>query len=496
MGIVIRQSFWSTIFLFLGVFLGAINILFLFRSIIGDEFFGLTRILLSVGFISAEFAVLGTPTMIIKYFPFFKEEKNKGIVLYTFLISCIGTILAALALYLFKEPIISAKEGDAGLIGQYYFVSIIILVGVALYKFFHGYFNAILKTTVPTFLNELMLRVYITLWLLAYHFFEIEIYDWLLVFGLIYTINPLVMIIYLKAKGVFDLSWNKKLDRPFIFTSLNFGLWNLLAGASVSLVNNVDIFMVGLLLSNGEEKAGFYAIALYIVSLIVIPTRAMTNVTHPLVARMFKDQNFAGLKKIYAQSSINLLVVCGLLFVLIWINVDNIFLILGDDPEMGKWVVLFVGLSKLFAVATGVNGALINHSPHFRYTTYFILILAIITIASNLIFIPRYEILGAAAATAFSLAMFNFLKWLFVWVKLKMQPFDIRSIKALIVGLVCIGVSYIIPEFFSENLTGRLLDIGLRSLICGGVFISMTLWLGLSDEIDRIVSLLKSKIAK
>lgn len=494
MGIVIRQSFWSTIYLFIGVFLGAVNILFLFRNIIGDEFFGLTRILLSIGFISAEFATLGSPTMLINYFPFFKNEKNKGIVIYTFLVACIGILITSVILIVFKEPIISAKQGDPELIRNYYFVSLIVLVGVALYKIFNGYLKAILRTTVPIFLNDVMLRVYITLWLLAYHFFHIEMYDWLLVFGLFYALNPLIMLLYLISIGKLDLSWNKNIDRPFIKTSMNFGLWNLTAGASSSLVNNVDVFMVGILLSDGLSKAGFYTIALYMVSLIVLPTRAISNVTQPLVAQMFSNKNMLGLNKLYGQTSINQLIICGFFFALIWVNIDNIFLLMGDEPGKGKWIVLIVGLAKLFSVATGVNGVLINHSPHFRYTTYFIVVLAILTIISNLIFIPQYGILGAAIATAFSLVMFNFLKWLFVWIKLDMQPFNAKSLKAVLVIVVSIVVSNLIPLSLGDSILERCLEIGIMTLISGGLFIVLALWLNLSNEISDLYSLAKKKV--
>ncbi|MEM7163285.1 MAG: polysaccharide biosynthesis C-terminal domain-containing protein [Bacteroidota bacterium] len=493
MGIVIRQSFWSSIFLFLGVVLGALNVLVLFKQVLGDELFGLTRILLSFSFIGAEFAMLGSPTMLIKYFPFFKEEKKKGIILFAFCIASIGIILVSLMLILFKEDFISAKEGDAELISGYYFISIIALIGVAFYKFFQAYFKALLDTVIPVFLNDFMLRLYVTLWLLAYQYLSIPLYEWMLGFGLLYLINPLLMTVILFYRKKIDFSWNKRIDNAFRKEAISYGFWNLMAGASMSIVNSIDILMLGWLLMKAEEQVAVYSRALYIAALIIIPLRAIGNIVQPLVANMFKEENYEGLIRIYKQSSINQLIVSGLVFVLIWINIEEIFWILGDDASIAKWVVFFIGLSKVFSVATGVNGIIINHSKYFKFTTYFIVVLAILTVLFNQLLIPKYQLLGAAIATSFALFSFNFLKWLFVWIRLKMQPFDLNSLKVLITGIITVLICNFIPHFFEVDLIGELSTIVLRSLVATILFISVILAFNLSDEVKGIYKSISNK---
>ena len=489
MGIVIRQSFWNSIFIYAGFLLGAINILILFRPIIGDENFGLTRIILSVAYISSEVALLGSPTMFIKYFPFFKDEKKKGIILFSLLIATLGIVVTGILLIIFQEPIIELKRGDSDLFANYFLLTIPVLLGVGLFKFFQAFLKSLLKSTIPVFLNDVLQRVYITIWLLAYYFFEIPISTWLTAFCFIYMINPLVMILYLWRQGNLDLSWSPRVNIRFMKESMTFGLWNLLAGASMSLVNNIDIFMVGVLLTNGEVKAGFYTIALYMVSLVVIPTRAISSIVQPLIAQMFKNNDFPGLKLIYSQTSINQLILCGAIFIVIWVNIDLLFQLLGDDPNEGKWIVLFVGFARLFSVATGVNGLLINHSKFFRSTTYFTLVLAVLTVFANIIFIPRLGLNGAAIATAFSLFTFNFLKWAYVWMKLKMQPFSVKSLIAVIFGCFSIGISYLLPDLLNaqNGMVNMIFEIIVRTLICGGVFLALVYGFNLSTELNRIV---------
>ena len=485
-------------FIYAGFLLGAINILVLFRPIIGEENFGLTRIILSVAYISSEFALLGSPTMFIKYFPFFKDERKKGIILFSLMIAFLGIIVIGILLILFQEEIIAFKKGDPELLNTYFLLTIPVLLGVGMFKFFQAFLKSLLKSTIPVFLNDVMQRVYITLWLLAYYFLEIPFPTWIVAFSFLYLINPMVMIIYLWRQGKLDLSWSPRINKPFVKESMTFGLWNLMAGASMSLVNHIDIVMVGILMTNGEIEAGFYTIAVYIVSLIIIPTKAISHIAQPLIAGMFKENDVKGLKLLYSQTSINQLVLCGAIFVVIWVNIDLLFQLMGDDPTIGRWIVLYVGLARLFSVATGVNGLIINHSRYFRATTYFILVLAIFTIVANLIMIPKLGLIGAALATAFSLFSFNVLKWGFVWAKLKMQPFSAKSLIALLFGIIAIGLSFILPDMFNTNdgLIQTALEIIYRSLVCGGLFFVLVYVFNISDEISRIVGVLVQKVMK
>jgi O-antigen/teichoic acid export membrane protein len=54
----------------------------------------------------------------------------------------------------------------------------------------------------------------------------------------------------------------------------------------------------------------------------------------------------------------------------------------------------------------------------------------------NLIFIPLYGITGAAFATLGAYSIFNLIKFLFILIRFKLQPFNHKNLLVLIIGAV------------------------------------------------------------
>ena len=106
----------------------------------------------------------------------------------------------------------------------------------------------------------------------------------------------------------------------------------------------------------------------------------------------------------------------------------------------------------------------------------------VVSIATNFIFIPILGGVGAAIAAATSFFVFNFSKWLFLYIKYKMQPVDFKQLFVLILGFVCVGVNYFIPQ-----LNNVYLDIIFRSGIITLIFMSVLYFTKMSFDLnDRI----------
>ena len=104
-------------------------------------------------------------------------------------------------------------------------------------------------------------------------------------------------------------------------------------------------------------------------------------------------------------------------------------------------VFFYVGLAKLIDVSAGVNGAIIATSDKYRFDLYINLVLIIVTIISNVIFIPKYGIEGAAMATALALFIHNMVKTLILYSLYQIQPFQISNFKLLAIGLATFFLS-------------------------------------------------------
>jgi O-antigen/teichoic acid export membrane protein len=225
-------------------------------------------------------------------------------------------------------------------------------------------------------------------------------------------------------------------------------------------------------------------------TVIEIPKRSISQMSDAIIANAFENERLDEVKKIYKQSSINQLILGGFVFILVVINLDNIYSIMpkGDEFSSGKWIVVLIGLSKLIDMGFGVNSEIIISSKHYKTNIYFVLILAILTISLNIILIPQFGLIGAALATISSVFLFNLMKMIYIYYRLQFQPFSIHTLSTLLLSGLCFAIMSLVPQFSNPILNGAYLTI-LTTLIFG----VLMLFFKPSKEITKIIQPLRDK---
>ena len=129
------------------------------------------------------------------------------------------------------------------------------------------------------------------------------------------------------------------------------------------------------------------------------------------------------------KSANNLLLLSGLLFLLINLNLNDFYnwVNLGDYT-VALEVVLIVSLGKLFTMSLGCLNNIIANSKYYSYMFWFSTISALLAVFLNLYLIKFYGIIGAAYATLIVITLINFLKILLVHLKLKINPYSNKTI--------------------------------------------------------------------
>ena len=113
MGIVRKQSILSSIYIYIGFIIGAINILILFPKYFTTEQIGLTRILLDVALLFATLCTLGSIPITLKFFPFYQSylpKKKNDLPFLTMILGISGSLLLIIFLPYLK-PLIIRKFG-------------------------------------------------------------------------------------------------------------------------------------------------------------------------------------------------------------------------------------------------------------------------------------------------------------------------------------------------------------------------------------------------
>ncbi|MEO8233559.1 MAG: oligosaccharide flippase family protein [Ignavibacteriota bacterium] len=494
MGIVIRQSIKTTVVSYIGFAIGYLNTLLLFPLVLSKEQIGLTRLLISVSFLFATFASLGAGNIPTKFFPYFRDEskQHNGILSFLLSIGLAGFSLFVVVFILLKDVIFNIYSKNSPLLLEYFFYFIPFTLIVVLTTIFESYLIVQQKPILPAFVREVFIRLLMMLGLTAIYFGFFTFSSFANSIIIYYLLGLLVLVLYIKREKILFLKPNFQIIKSKHFKEmLVFAGFVIMGNASATIIVNIDSLMLSAY--SGLGSAGIYTIAFFIAAVIEIPKRSISQVVIPIVSQANKDGDIPKLKELYQKTSLNQLIVGGLIFLGIWCNVENIFKLIphGEIYVQGKWVVFFIGLSKLFDMATGVNQEIVGTSKYYKIDLLFYLFLVVIAVITNYLFIPIYGITGAAIASAISIFLFNTIRYLFLFKVFKIQPFSFNTLKVLAIFLLTLLISHLIPPF-----NNFIFDLILRSLVVLFLFGGLVLLLKISEDVQIVVNSIIGRIKR
>ena len=493
MGIVINQSIKNSLSFYFGMFLGAISTVFVYPNVFNDQpdHWGLIQLIVAYSFIISTFSNFGVPKTFIRFFPII-ENKSK-FYFFSFLLITIGYLLFLILALFFEDWFFKFISASPLLIDKFYLIYFMVLI-ISVYELFVSISRSNLNSTLPTFLNEAFLKSY-SLIVLILHGLKILNFDQFLFFYVGGYLMKLI-VIFISQFNTKSINLIFSLRGIKITELIQFGLFVIVGGASAMLVSRLDMVMIGKFM--GLKHVAFYSVAFYVGNAIRVPGRAVVAISAPIVSKAWKNNDLKLIKDIYYKSSINQLIIGGIFFVCVWLSVDDIFSLLPEKFSGGRLVVFFIGLSQLFNVAMGVNGAIILNSKYYRFDLYANLFLLAVTFLSNYLFIPDSSPLkelgivginGAAFATALSIFLFNFIKFVFIYVKAKLHPFDIKTLYSI---LLLLFVYYVVDSLSLDF--NPYLNILLNSSISLIIFVPILLYTKLSFELLSIYNNFKNRL--
>ena len=148
------------------------------------------------------------------------------------------------------------------------------------------------------------------------------------------------------------------------------------------------------------EEVAFYGVGVYIALVIGIPSRAMQQIVNPMTAKALNRDDRGLVQQLYSDSSFYLLMIGGLLFLCININIESIYELIGKPAyQIGIPVVLIISSVELVKLFLGNANSILTNSKFYKVFFYVALAMAIGVVILNRLFIPRLGIAGAAWAT-------------------------------------------------------------------------------------------------
>ena len=432
MGIVLKQTSKNVFIISIALVVGGINTLYFYPEFLKDKYYGLVVFLLATSNLLQPLMSLGAQHTIIKFYSSFNDKKSKDIFLSTIIFVPLLIIIPVSFLVVQIHDIIgSFLSMQNPIIESYVWVIFLISFATSYFEVFYAWSRVQLKSVFGNALKEVYprLSVFILLILVYINLIKKEDFVWFLT-GL-YFLRLIIMILYslsiYKPKFSFTLPLNFR-------EILSYSLYILLAGSAASLLIDIDKYMIPQ--KEAISQTAYYAVAVFIATVVEIPGRAMFQIINPLVARSLNENNINELNDLYTKSSINLLIIAGLFFLVININIVPFYNLMSSSSYGDAiWVVLMISLSKLILMSFGCGPAILATSKFYKITLPFSIFMAVSVYFLNDILIDIYSINGAALSTLIVVIFFTFFKILYIKFKLDIIPYSIHTIKVLAIIL-------------------------------------------------------------
>lgn len=484
MGIVKKQAYKNTFVSYAGMAIAYVNTVLLFpMATTSTAQYGFYNLVISVSVLYSLVSSMGGPSIIAKYFPFYRtdDRKHNGFIFWIAGLALAGFIVATLLYVILKPVILGAYTTNSPLFVHFYYYLIPLSFFVVAFNYLEMTGRVVYITIYSNVLQNVVLRALTACYLLMIYFNWISFQDFIFLYIGSNGLISLLLLISIAASGKFSRGISdyrfKEIQKREI---INFGLFTLVSSSVYVLLQKVDTLMLSSMV--GDSIQGAYSWYFNIAILISVPAQALSRTTYAIVADSWKSKNMANIAEVYEKTSIIQMVVGCLLFIGIIINRENLYAIARNkeytDPKYFS-LFLVIGFGFLVDITGGLNTYIITTSHKYRLITALIIIASIFCIGLNYLLIPKYKGLGAAISYLLTTAGLNFVTWFYIKYRFKMQPFTYKHLVVIAVSII----SYFAGSYF-WRMPNLYLDIAARSAITAIVYISLCFMFKISEDIN------------
>lgn len=492
-----KQSIIASFVVYTGFALGFFNTyLFTRQGGFTKEQFGLTAIFVAVAQLMYSVANLGMTAFITKFFPYYKAHvpKNKNDQLtIALLVSLAGFLLVVVLGLFFKGILLNKIFSNSPELPEYYWWLFPFGLGYTFFMILDAYSWQLHKAVLSNFLKEVMFRAFVTVLISLTAFGLIRNFAVFIgIYSFVYIALALYLFLHLNRQKHLHFSFQQsavtKKFRKKILALIGF-VWS--GGLVYTLASVVDTIFIAAILPNGIGAAGVFTFGQYVASLIQAPQRAVVAASTGSLSQAWKDKDFRKLNKIYHRSSINMLLFSCAMFCLVWINFDDGIKTFHIQQSFtgAKWVFFWFGLTRIVDMGTGLNAQIISTSAYWRFEFITGLILLAVTLLLNFFLTRALGMTGPAIANLVSFAVYNTIRYVFLLRRFNMQPFDAKTLYALLLTGVCFALSHLL----FKNFYGVQWMV-VRSLVFCLPFGAAMIWLKLSPDAIPVWETVKKRM--
>jgi O-antigen/teichoic acid export membrane protein len=492
-----RQSLISSGVVYIGFAVGLLNFYFFGKEgLFTSTEYGLTNMFIAIATLMMAFSILAMPVYIVKFYPYYKDnltsEKNDMLSI-ALVASTIAFLLVIIAGWVFRHLVIRKFGANSPELIQYYKWVFPMGFGLTIYSILEAYAWSIHKPVLASFLKEVQWRLLTTVLIVLFIFKIIPSFDlFIKLYAFTYPAIAVTLLLYLLFTKRLKLTLSiSKVTRRYAKKIIALCAFAYSGTLIFHLSQVFDSLVIGAVLDNGLEKVGIFGLATILTSVIQAPQRAIVATAISHLSRAWKERNMALLQKVYQRSSINLLIFASGIFLLMVLNYKEVILTipLKSNFLLGFNAFIFLGLTRVVDLGTGVNAEIIATSNYWRFQLVCGVVLLTLMLPLTYLLAKEFDILGPAIAQLISMAIYNAMRIIFLWKKFRLFPFTMNSLWTLVLG-VC---AFALCHYLFRNLHGYT-GLILRSVVFLAIYGSGVLYLKLSPDIAPVVESIRKRI--
>lgn len=491
MGIVFRQSIKSTIVIFAGALLGAgLNIIY--THVFSQTLLGVSRNLINQGAVLYLFLMMGTISIIHTYAQRYalNDPKRPVVITFSLIVPVLATGLFCIPYFLMKDFVVGRYQGfDRQYLSEFYNLLPVLGLLWSFMALLEYYLMSQMKVALGNSMREIVLRLGNVALLGAFFFDWIDFHQFVVGTVLVHLL-PVFLLFYFSSKTEgfgFSLNW-KLFSKPELKSIVHYSWYHMLLMVSLSLTGTLDILLLAPLSPNGLADVATYNFALFLISILIIPYKAMSGAAFPRLNQAFVDKE-SNLHSLFNRSSLNMQIVAMGMWLIVVCNLQNAVAILpGQYADLAPCV-LILSIGRMIDMATGLNTELISITNYYKFTFRLSLALLVAIVVLDRIFIPHFGLFGAAWVSTITLAVFNLFKMGFLYRKMRLSPISKQTGVIALVGIGIFLLNFLLPQ-----MPHPVVDALYRSVILVSLFAAAMYYLRPSPDLhDFLQQIRKNK---
>ncbi len=493
MGNIRKQTIISSILVYIGFFIGAINTyLYVKEGHFSAEQFALTRVFFDIGQNFYVFASLGIIPIVLKFYPYYKSnlpDNKNDLLSWALLTSLVGFTIVLIGGYLIEPLIVRKFTERSKLIVEYYHFIFPFAFGMLIFSVFEAYYWALHKTIIPNFLKETGLRILTLVLILLYYFGLISYHTFIQLFSTLFIVISLILFGYL----IYLNKWHFTLTRSKVtkrFFKKMMGMQGLIFGGMIINVLGQTMDSIFIASLKGLGFAGVYTLALYAANFVQVPQRSMQSIATGIISQAWKDKKYAEINRIYQRSSINMLLMSLFIFGFILLNITELFSVMHVKEDFNAAISLIVvlGLVRVIDAGTGVNGTIIATSTFWKFDFFSGVLMLAVRLPLTYFFIKKFGTIGAAYSELIGYSMYNFIRFEFLRRKFNMQPFTLKTLITL-----AMAASLFVLVYFGFNFLNGWASLVTKTMVFASAFMFLTIKLKLTPDSEQLIDSIKNR---